>query len=114
MTLMFLSTILFHGASKRRLPTQPSAGSSANFVAFTGSSNESRNAFENNRECIDVFSSWESFSRADRKRKDFEDLWNRRDLGVNVYDFSEVAKLKLIQICEEEQARDTKSPATVQ
>ena len=30
------------------------------FVAFTGSSNESRTAFENNRECVDVYTSWES------------------------------------------------------
>ena len=37
------------------------------YVAFTGSSNESRNAFENNRECIDVFTSWVSGDSAARE-----------------------------------------------
>ncbi|ERS05921.1 hypothetical protein Q673_18065, partial [Marinobacter sp. EN3] len=44
------------------------------YVAFTGSSNESRNAFENNRECIDVFTSWNSPTRAARKKAHFEAL----------------------------------------
>lgn len=74
------------------------------FVAFTGSLNESRNAFENNRECIDVFTKWESPSRAQRKLEHFEALWNRTDKGVDVYDFPEAARRKLIQIYEECQA----------
>ncbi len=45
------------------------------YVAFSGSSNESKNAFENNYECIDVYPSWEIPSRALRKRKYFIDLW---------------------------------------
>jgi len=69
------------------------------YVAFTGSSNESRNAFENNRECIDVFPSWSSPSRAERKRKHFEDLWNCRDRGVDVYTFPEAARKKLLRMC---------------
>src|SRR5690554_6339536 len=51
------------------------------YVAFTGSSNESRNAFENNRECIDVFTSWDSPVRAARKKAHFEALWERKDKG---------------------------------
>ena len=47
------------------------------FVAFAGSSNESRTAFENNRECLDVYPSWSSTSRAERKRAHFETLWDR-------------------------------------
>jgi len=42
------------------------------YVAFTGSSNESRNAFENNRECVDVYPSWSSAARAARKKAHFE------------------------------------------
>ena len=71
------------------------------FVAFTGSSNESRNAFENNRECIDVYPSWVSTSRAERKRAHFETLWERKDDGVDVYSFPEAAKKKLLRVCEE-------------
>lgn len=71
------------------------------YVAFTGSSNESRNAFENNRECIDVYPSWTSPVRAERKRKHFEDLWDRNDNGVDVYSFPEAARRKLIRFYEE-------------
>ena len=71
------------------------------FVAFTGSSNESRNAFENNRECIDVYLSWKSAERAHRKRAHFEGLWNRTDEGVDVFTFPEAAKKKLLRICRE-------------
>ena len=71
------------------------------FVAFTGSSNESRNAFQNNRECIDVFPSWSSSSRAERKKAHFEAIWNRTDEGVDVYRFPEAAKKKILRICRE-------------
>lgn len=69
------------------------------YVAFTGSSNESRNAFENNRECIDVYPSWSSPSRAARKRKHFENLWECNDRGVDVYTFPEAARKKLLRAC---------------
>lgn len=69
------------------------------YVAFTGSSNESRSAFEHNRECIDVYPSWSSPRRAARKREHFEDLWERRDKGVKVYTFPEAAKRKLLRAC---------------
>ena len=70
------------------------------FVAFTGSSNESKNSFENNRECIDVYPSWLSETRAVRKRQHFEDLWNRNDHGVEVYTFPDAAEKKLLRISE--------------
>ena len=70
------------------------------YVAFTGSSNESLNAFANNRECIDVYTSWDSAVRASRKRKHFETLWAHRDKGVEVYGFPEAAKKKLLRISE--------------
>ena len=71
------------------------------YVAFTGSSNESLNSFENNRECIDVYPSWSSQSRAARKRQHFEDLWNRNDQGVEVYTFPEAVEQKLLRISEQ-------------
>ncbi|MCY3989270.1 MAG: DEAD/DEAH box helicase family protein [Gammaproteobacteria bacterium] len=74
----------------------------SDYIAFTGSSNESRNAFENNRECIDVFASWkvgDSAGRALRKRQHFEALWNSEDDFVEVYSFPEAAKSRLIRIC---------------
>lgn len=67
------------------------------YVAFTGSSNESHNAFYENRECIDVYTSWEDPTRALRKRKHFEDVWNNTDVGVEVYTFPNAAKKKLIR-----------------
>ena len=69
------------------------------FVAFTGSSNESRNAFEVNRECIDVYKSWSSEKRAFRKKAHFEEMWHGRDAGVEVFTFPEAAKTKLLRVC---------------
>ena len=66
-------------------------------VAFTGSSNESRNAFENNRECIDVFTSWDDPDRALRKKHHFLQIWGKTDPGVSVYTFSEAARRKLLR-----------------
>ena len=81
------------------------------FVAFIGSSNESRNAFENNRECIEVFTSWKSKERADRKRAHFEALWNRTDVGVIVYSFPQAAQKKLLRAVGEWEA-ERRSRAT--
>ncbi|MER6329137.1 DEAD/DEAH box helicase family protein [Streptomyces sp. NPDC001034] len=66
-------------------------------VAFSGSSNESRNAFENNRECIDVYPSWSSPVRAERKRLHFEQVWDGTDVGIHTYSFPEAAKQRLLQ-----------------
>lgn len=74
------------------------------YVAFTGSSNESRNAFENNRECIDVYPSWSSTARAARKKAHFEELWDRKDKGVDVYSFPDAARQKLLKVCGEWEA----------
>ncbi len=85
------------------------------YVAFTGSSNESRMAFENNRECVDVYSSWESTVRAARKREHFEALWDRTDKGVEVFSFPEAIQKKLLRVVGEweagrrqQQRQDTK------
>ena len=72
------------------------------FVAFSGSSNESRSAFERNYECVDVFPSWDDLARAQRKRHHFETLWNNQDKGAQVFLFSEAAKRNLIRLAEHE------------
>lgn len=72
-----------------------------NYVAFTGSSNESRNAFEHNRECVDVYTSWDSPDRAARKRAHFEELWDGNDIGVDIYTFPEAARKKLLRVWKE-------------
>jgi len=74
------------------------------YMAFTGSSNESRNAFENNRECVDVYPSWSSPARAARKKAHFEELWQGTDKGVEVYSFPDAARQKLLRICGEWEA----------
>ena len=74
------------------------------WVAFTGSSNESRNAFENNRECVDVYPSWTSAARAARKKVHFENLWENADRGVKVYSFPDAARRQLIRVCGEWEA----------
>ena len=73
------------------------------YVAFTGSSNESLNSFENNRECVDVYPSWSSKSRAERKKLHFEDVWNRNDQGVEVYSFPDALDQRLLRISEQRQ-----------
>jgi len=71
------------------------------YVAFSGSSNESRNAFEHNRECVDVYTSWGSKRRAERKKDHFEALWESHDKGVDIYPFPEAARRELIRIVNE-------------
>ena len=54
-----------------------------NYIAFFGSQNESNNAFENNYECIEVYTSWgEDRKRAENKKRHFETLWNNTNNGV--------------------------------
>ena len=68
-----------------------------NYIAFSGSANESTNAFENNYECIEVFTSWNEPSRAEKKKIHFESLWNETNKDVLVFNFSEALKRKIIQ-----------------
>ena len=56
-----------------------------NVIAFSGSMNESFNAFKNNYESIDVFTSWTNDAdRVKAKEVAFDSLWNNRESGVNV------------------------------
>lgn len=59
-----------------------------NYVAFSGSLNESENAFKNNYETIDVYCSWNDLeNRASDKNKAFENIWNGNDKTLKLFDF---------------------------
>lgn len=72
------------------------------YVAFSGSSNESRQALEENYENVDVYPSWVSPKRADRKLRHFERLWNGTASGADTYPFPEAARERLIRVCVRE------------
>lgn len=66
-----------------------------NRIVFTGSLNETINAFHNNYESIVVFNSWEeSKEYADEMQKDFESLWNNEENDLEIVEFPEVVKEK--------------------
>jgi superfamily II DNA or RNA helicase len=81
------------------------------FVAFCGSSNESRQAFEGNYECIDVYRSWSDGARASAKRSHFEALWRGTAPGVVTLTFPEAARRALLQRHVEEAERRERKPA---
>ncbi len=67
-----------------------------NKIVFTGSLNETINAFYNNYESIVVFTSWEeSKEYADEMQRDFDLLWSGQDNDLEVIDFPEVVKDKI-------------------
>ncbi len=62
-----------------------------NTVAFSGSMNESANAFMSNYEAIDVFTSWsQDASRVSTKRAAFEAMWRNCEQGIKVMEFPEI------------------------
>lgn len=67
-----------------------------NIVAFSGSMNETENAFVNNYEIVDVFTSWNDNDRVIIKEKAFDKLWNNEDTSAIIYDFPKIAKEKLL------------------
>lgn len=67
-----------------------------NKIVFTGSLNETINAFYNNYESIVVFTSWEESKQyAEEMQKDFETLWNNEDADLEVIEFPDVIKEKI-------------------
>lgn len=69
-----------------------------NRLAFTGSMNETINAFHNNYESIVVFNSLvaEDAQRVSDLEYDFDSLWANREPNVTVWDFPNVLKEKFI------------------
>lgn len=69
-----------------------------NRIAFTGSMNETRNAFQNNYESIQVFNSLvnEDHQRVVDIENDFDSLWADREDNIKVVEFPNVVKDKLL------------------
>lgn len=64
-------------------------------VAFTGSLNESENAFAHNFESIQVYTSWDEPKRVARIEDNFDRLWDDKTKTLHVYEFPEAVKRKL-------------------
>lgn len=64
-----------------------------NIIAFSGSMNESRNAFSQNYEAIDVYCSWtQDKDRVYSKESAFKAIWNDYEPHIKTIDFPEIGK----------------------
>lgn len=65
-----------------------------NFIAFSGSMNESETAIRRNYETIDVFCSWEAkdVDRAIEKSQAFDAIWGGYEGGIEVISFPELSE----------------------
>jgi len=72
-----------------------------NYIAFSGSANESSNAFHQNYECIEVFTSWNEKSRAEKKKEHFQSLWDEYNKNVYIFKFPQALAKKLIRTVKE-------------
>ncbi|HUT06687.1 MAG TPA: DNA repair helicase [Nitrosopumilaceae archaeon] len=70
-------------------------------VAFTGTSKESFSSQSRDFESVDVFTSWNDKSRVERKRKDFEELWENKTKYVEVHDFLWAEENNLLKFSSE-------------
>lgn len=70
-----------------------------NKIAFTGSLNETENAMVNNFESIDIYKSWNESDekRVIQKLNNFESLWNNENDLVEVMEFPDAVKNKLLK-----------------
>jgi len=109
-----LAWLITHGALDIQLAVVDSAGGrgiyhekvgifeddQGDFVAFSGSPNESASGLVSNFECVDVFCSWkpEDATRALQKRDAFERLWRNDTRGLEVVPFPDAAKRELLQL----------------
>jgi superfamily II DNA or RNA helicase len=82
-------------------PPDSAAVDDGDFVAFSGSSNESRPGLELNYESVDVYTSWNDPERAANKFRHFRSLWSDDEPGVKVYPFPEAARRELIRLAKE-------------
>jgi len=70
-----------------------------NRVYFNGSLNETRGAFVNNQESIGVTCSWQSsysYEMIESERRYFYSLWNNQEDTIEVIDFPEAVRQKLL------------------
>lgn len=82
--------------------------SEGNRITFTGSMNETINAFHNNYESIVVFSSLKNddYQRVIDLEYDFDSLWAGREANITVIEFPNVVREKLISYRKDEQNFD--------
>lgn len=67
--------------------------SEGNVVAFSGSMNESQNAYFGNYEHIDVFASWtKDEDRVLTKMSSFKAMWNDYEPGITVVNFPDISE----------------------
>ena len=68
-------------------------------IGFSGSLNESENAFINNFESIRVYKSWDASSCLDLSdlSDDFDNLWNNNTKRVSIYSFPKAVEKKLFE-----------------
>ena len=65
--------------------------SDENIIAFSGSMNESANAFTQNYEAIDVFASWtQDADRVLAKQSAFNAMWGDYEPSIKVMDFPDI------------------------
>jgi len=72
----------------------------SNKVAFTGSSNETKGGWVDNFESIDVYRSWgvgDDPSRVQKKKENFERLWNDSTKELEIIDIPTAVKRKIIR-----------------
>lgn len=74
-----------------------------NRLAFTGSLNETPNAFYNNFESIDVYNSLieEDRQRVIDKENDFDSLWNNHEPNITILEFPRAVKEKILSYRKE-------------
>ncbi len=69
-------------------------------IAFSGSANETSQAFNLNYECIDVYCSWkakDSFERCQIKDMRFDKMWEDQEKSLVTIPFPEVIKNKILK-----------------
>lgn len=79
-----------------------------NVIAFSGSMNESENAFSMNYEAFDVFCSWtEDKKRVQKKQLAFQAIWEDYEPGIQTIEFPDVVCRKLYSYNQELAGRYT-------
>jgi DNA phosphorothioation system restriction enzyme len=68
-----------------------------NHVAFSGSANETSGGLISNFETVDVFTSWRDSTRTTRKIDNFEKLWNNETNKVEIVNFPEACRQKILK-----------------
>jgi len=68
-----------------------------NIVAFSGSNNETLYGISYNYESFDVYRSWVEHERCSIKVNHFNRLWGNNATGIEVYDFPEAVKERIIE-----------------